>query len=139
MIKEHPYVVIELDEHPTCFLPGQEISGRYRLNLSESTSGVQALEWSIGWATEGRGGEDHGVHDVETIHDPEGGVPRPDPWRRFRAILPRSPLSYDGLIVKVFWRVRVRAVFGENREWVGELPFRLGDVDPARDKEDKTP
>ena len=139
MIKEHPYVLIELDEHPTCFRPGQAISGRYRLNPSESPAEVQALEWSIAWATEGKGDEDQGIHAIETIREPERGVPQPDQWRRFEVILPMSPLSYEGLIVKVLWRVRIRAVFGKNCEWVGELLFRLGDVDRVCEKKDKTP
>jgi hypothetical protein len=139
MIKEHPSVLIELDEHPGFFHPGQAISGRYRLNPSGSPPEIQALEWSIAWATEGKGDEDQGIHAIETIREPEGGVPKPDQWRRFEAILPRSPLSYEGQIVKVLWRVRVRALFGEKREWVGELPFRLGNVDRAPEKKDKSP
>jgi hypothetical protein len=138
MIREHSGIVIELDEHPKVFRPGRAISGRYRLDLSESPPEVRALEWSIEWATEGLGREDRGRHAIERF-EPEGGVSDPDRWREFEALLPRSPLSYDGLIVKVVWRVRVRAVFGKDREWVGELPFRLGDVAPAREKEVKAP
>jgi hypothetical protein len=133
MIRHHPGVVLELDEHPDSFRPGQVISGRYRLNVSESTPEVLALEWSILWATEGAGDEDLGVHALALI-EPEGfeGVPKPDQWRGFEAILPGSPLSYDGLVVKVVWRVRVRALVGKDPEWVGEVPFRLGNVDRAR-------
>jgi len=138
MIRNHPGVVIELDEHPDPFRPGQAISGRYRLNVSESMPEVQALEWSILWATEGTGDEDHGVHATALV-EPEGfeGVPKPDQWREFEAILPASPLSYDGLVVKVVWRVRVRAKVGKDPDWLGEAPFRLGNVDRARDVEGK--
>jgi hypothetical protein len=139
MIQQHPGVLIELAKHPKFFLPGQAISGRYRLDPSERIPEVQALEWSIAWTTEGKGNEDHGVHAIKTIHDPEEGVLKPDCWRRFGAILPPSPLSYDGLIVKVVWRVRVRAIFGKTREWFGVLPFRLGNVDRPRDPEDVLP
>jgi hypothetical protein len=138
LIREHPGVVIELDRQPAFFRPGQAISGRYRVNMSEPTPVVQALEWSIEWETETSGTEDYGVHVVERL-EPEGGIPYPERWREFEALLPRSPLSYDGLIIKVVWRVRGRAVFGKHREWVGELSFRLGDVAPAREKENKTP
>ena len=138
MIKDHPGIVIELDEHPDFFCPGQAISGRYRLNLSESMPEVLALEWSILWATEGPGDEDHGVHAMALV-EPEGfeGVSKPNQWREFDAILPGSPLSYDGLLVKVIWRVRVRAVVGKDPEWLGEVPFRLGNVDRARGVESK--
>jgi hypothetical protein len=136
MISSHPGVVIELDEHPEFFRPGQAISGRYRLNVSESMPEVLALEWSILWATEGTGDEDHGIHALALIK-PEGfeGVAKPNQWRGFEAILPGSPLSYDGLLVKVVWRVRVRAVVGKDPEWCGEAPFQLGNVDRAREVE----
>jgi hypothetical protein len=138
MIKDHPGIVIELDEHPDFFCPGQAISGRYRLNVSESMPTVLALEWSILWSTDGSGDEDQGVHALGLV-EPQGfeGVPKPDQWREFGAILPESPLSYDGLIVKVIWRVRVRAVVGKDPEWLGEVPFRLGNVDRARQVECK--
>jgi hypothetical protein len=64
-------------------------------------------------------------------------MPKPDQWRPFKSILPLSPLNYDGLIVKVVWRVRVRAVFGDQSEWTSELAFRLGDVDRGRAAQDK--
>jgi hypothetical protein len=138
MIRNHPGVVIELDEHPDPFHPGQAISGRYCLNVSESTPPVLALEWSVIWATEGTGDEDLGVHATKLV-EPEGfeGVSKPDQWRGFEAILPENPLSYDGLVVKVVWRVRVRAVVGKDPEWLGEVPFRLGNVDRARDVDGK--
>jgi hypothetical protein len=139
MIKRHPGVLIELDDNPRFFLPGQAISGRYRLDPSYRIPKVQALEWSIAWSTEGKGDEDHGVHAIQTIHSPNGGMRQPDSWRRFEAILPPSPLSYDGLIVKVIWRVRVRAVFGRKDEWVGDLPFGLGNVDRLPDPDDDRP
>jgi len=138
MIEKHPGIVIELDQQPAFFRPGQAISGRYRLSVSKSTPVVRILEWSIEWGTEGSPAKDFGVHVIERL-EPERDALDPERWREFEALLPRSPLSYDGLIIKVIWRVRVRAVFGKDREWVGELPFRLGDVAPAREKERKTP
>jgi hypothetical protein len=139
MIEQRPHVLIELDKHPTIFRPNQAISGRYRLDMSRWRAEVQALEWSIAWATEGKGDLDQGVHAIGKTGASDEGVAKPDQWRRFETILPRSPLSYDGLIIKIHWRVRVRVVFGRKKEWVAELPFRLGNVDRAREKEGKTP
>ena len=104
----------------------QAISGRYRLNLSESMPAVLVLERSIPWATEGTGDEDQGV-DAMALVEPEGseGVPKPDHWREFEAIVSERPLSYDGLIVMVVWRVRVRPAVGKDPEWLGEVTFRL--------------
>ena len=138
MIESHSGIVIELDEHPDSFRPGQTISGRYRLDVPESMPPVLAIEWSILWATEGSGDEDQGVH-ARGLVEPKGfeGVSNPNQCREFEAILPGSPLSYDGLLVKVIWRVRVRAVVGKDPEWLGEVPFRLGNVDRAREVEGK--
>jgi len=41
------------------------------------------------------------------------------------------------MLVKVVWRVRVRAVVGKYPEWLGELSFRLGNVNPAREEKNK--
>jgi hypothetical protein len=133
MIKNHPGILIELDEHPEFFRPGQAISGGYQLNVSETMPTVVALEWSILWSTEGSGDEDQGVH-AQGVVEPEGfeGVPNPHQWREFESILPESPLSYDGLVVSILWRVRVRAVVGRDPDWISEVPFRLGNVERAR-------
>ena len=82
MIEQRPHVLIELDNHPTIFRPNQAISGRYRLDMSRWRSQVQALEWSIAWATEGKGDLDQGVHATK-LEGPEGyeGVSKPDQWR----------------------------------------------------------
>jgi len=118
--------------------PSLRPDGRYRLDVSDSTLLVMALEWSILWSTEGSGDVDEGVHALGLV-EPQGfeGVPKPGLWRDFEAILPESPLSYDGLIVKIVWRVRVRALVGKDPEWLGEVQFRLGNVDQARQVEGK--
>jgi hypothetical protein len=46
--------------------------------------------------------------------------------------LPQSPLSYEGLIVKVRWCVRVRLFFDGSRDFVSEHVFVLGRIPPAR-------
>ena len=48
--------------------------------------------------------------------------------RRLTANLPRTPLSYDGALVKIVWLVRVRMHLENGQELVGEAPFQLGDV-----------
>jgi hypothetical protein len=45
-----------------------------------------------------------------------------------RTILPASPLSYDGLIVKVVWCVRVRLFLAGNRQCSADQTFQLGSV-----------
>ena len=46
----------------------------------------------------------------------------------FSTALPASPLSYDGVIVKIFWCVRIRAFLKGGRDFSSEQSFWLGRV-----------
>jgi hypothetical protein len=50
----------------------------------------------------------------------------------FSTPLPQSPLSYEGVIVKVRWCVRVRLFFDGSRDFVSEHVFAVGRIPPAR-------
>jgi hypothetical protein len=50
----------------------------------------------------------------------------------FSTPLPQSPLTYEGVIVKVRWCVRVRLFFEPSRDFVSEHVFALGRIPPAR-------
>jgi hypothetical protein len=59
---------------------------------------------------------------------------------RFETVLPNCPLSYDGLIVKVRWCVRVRAFLHRGgKEVFGQKVFRLGDIPPIKNPPQKPP
>jgi hypothetical protein len=46
--------------------------------------------------------------------------------------LPYSPLTYDGVLVKIRWCVRVRAFLAGGKELVRDRNFFLGDVRAPR-------
>jgi hypothetical protein len=119
-------VLIEFDRDPPDYLPDESLSGRWALAAGLERE-VRAVEVSVLWSTEGKGDEDLGVHHFERLTAEEAGPIEPGQGGRFAARLPRAPLSYDGLIVKVCWCVRVR-VFWDGGEVLAEAPFRLGDV-----------
>ncbi len=128
---KQPLVRIRLDANGRIYRPGETLSGEYRLDgLSEEE--IRAVEVSVLWHTEGKGEEDLAVTEFHRVLADEGE--RIDPARpgRFSTVLPPSPLSYCGVIVKVQWCVRVRVFLARGREVKGELPFRLGDVKPGR-------
>ena len=50
----------------------------------------------------------------------------------FSTPLPKSPLSYEGVIVKVRWCVRVRLFFEGSRDFVSEHVFTIGRMPPAQ-------
>jgi hypothetical protein len=49
----------------------------------------------------------------------------------FSTPLPQSPLSYEGVIVKIRWCVRVRVFFESGRDHVAEQVFTVGGVPPT--------
>jgi hypothetical protein len=119
-------VIVELDRQGPYF-PGDVLSGSYR--LVGDVTGLESVEVSVHWFTEGKGDEDLGVHHFEKRTRADGGGSAPASGR-FSTRLPNSPLSYEGLLLKVVWRVHVRAVLAGGQR-AGDATFRLGDVRPA--------
>lgn len=126
-----PDLTIQLHEGRKCYYSGETLSGEYRLGPCDPAE-LRAIELSVLWYTEGKGDEDMAVHHFERTGADNGELVNPEQPRRFSTVLPNSPLSYDGVIVKIHWCVRVRAFFGRGREVVADRPFVLGDVPAAR-------
>jgi hypothetical protein len=124
-------VRILLDANRRVYQPGDLLSGEYQV---ESLRWMEplAVEVSVLWHTEGQGDEDLAVHYFERMDAPaQAGVDLRRP-RRFNTRLPYSPLSYQGVIVKIRWCVRVRVFLPRGKELVGEMFFQLGNLPPAR-------
>jgi len=126
-----PLVRIRFDGNGRVYRPGETLSGEYRIE-SVAPDEIKAVEVSVLWYTEGKGDEDLAVHSFWRVSAENGD--RSDPPRpgRFSTVLPRSPLSYRGILVRIRWCVRVRVFLTRGREVMGELAFRLGDVPAAR-------
>lgn len=122
-----PLVIIRFDGNGRVYQPGDVLSGEYQIDVARLAE-IRAVEMSILWYTEGKGDEDLAVHCFRrrSLEDDLSFDPR-DP-ERFYTVLPNSPLSYDGLIVKLRWCVRVRVFLARGREVVGEKAFQLGAV-----------
>jgi hypothetical protein len=127
---DEPLLSICLGGGRKAYSAGDELLCEYQIDAIESSE-IQAVEASVIWLTEGKGEEDLGVHFFERRlpGDADDGDLRP--MRRFRVLLPNSPLSYDGAIVRIRWCVRVRLFARRGREFVLEHPFTLGSVPPA--------
>jgi hypothetical protein len=126
-----PHVTIRFDGNGRIYRPGETLAGDYRLGAIDPEE-VRAIEVSVLWHTEGKGDEDLAVHDFRRLAQENGDWIDPARPGRFGTKLPNSPLSYNGLIVKIRWCVRVRVFLSRGREVVGESPFRLGDVPSAK-------
>jgi hypothetical protein len=72
------------------------------------------------------------VHQFWRFSAEDGDFLDPDLPARFQTVLPNSPLSYEGQILKIRWCLRVRAFLQRGKEVIGQKAFRLGDVPPAK-------
>jgi len=128
--KVAPRVAMQFDQADRVYEPRRELRIRYHVEGIEPEV-VRAIERSVLWYTEGKGEEDLGVHFFERIED-AAKLAQASPTGSFMVALPSSPLSYEGVVVKVRWCVRVRLFFGGGRDFVSEHVFDLGSVPPAR-------
>ena len=115
--------------------PGRDYEAGEWLTVQYAIDGigdesVRALERSVLWYTEGKGEEDLGVHFFERFAD------RPDlsavvPEGELAVQLPPTPLSYEGVIVKIRWCLRLRVFFDSGRDHVSEHVFTVGRIPPS--------
>lgn len=113
-------------ERPS-YRAGDLLTGAFSLGALDPAE-IKSIELSVLWYTEGKGDEDMAVHyflRLDPTSDAWQQLGRPQP---FSTRLPNSPLSYDGLILKIRWCVRLRVFMRRGRDAIEELVFRLGDV-----------
>jgi hypothetical protein len=122
-----PTISIRFDGNGQVYHPGEALSGQYVLE-GVAPEMVKAVEVSVLWYSEGKGDEDLAVHEFWRRNAEEGQPLDPARPERFQTTLPQSPLSYDGVILKLRWCVRVRAFLQRGKEVVGQKVFQLGDV-----------
>lgn len=122
-----PAIAIRLEGNGRAYQPGESLSGEYRLE-GIAPEELTALELSVVWYTEGKGDSDLAVHYFRRLSVVDGDPLDPRQPGRFSIVLPNSPLSYQGAIVKLCWCVRVRAFLAQGKELLHEQPFRLGSI-----------
>lgn len=113
------------------YFPGETLAGSYYLDEIRSNL-VEAVEVSVLWQTEGKGSTDFDIHAFWRRSNRAGDWIDPrSPWR-FSTTLPNSPLSYQGILVKVNWSIRVRVFLTDGNQLVDDLQFWLGDIPNVR-------
>ncbi|MBM4020889.1 MAG: hypothetical protein FJ284_01340 [Planctomycetes bacterium] len=125
--RRQPVVLVHFSMADRHYEPLQTLAVRYTVEGIDPRD-VKVVERSVLWYTEGKGEEDLGVHRFERPGAPAIGRPLVG---EFSCPLPLSPLSYEGLIVKIRWCVRIRLFFAGGRDFVSEHIFDLGDVPVA--------
>jgi len=123
-----PVITVLFDHPERRYEPGDLVTVRYRIDGLGDES-VRAVEHSLLWYTEGKGEEDLGVQFFERV---EAVVRSGGDMVAFAAHLPASPLSYEGVIVKIRWCARIRVFFRTARDFVSEHVFEVGGLPPAR-------
>ena len=105
--------------------PGETLEFEYCIKrVSEKL--IDSLEASVMWYTEGKGSEDLGVHFFERLTGQELAIQPLTQSRKIATILPCSPLSYEGRLLKIRWCVRLRLFLTDRREIATERAFYLG-------------
>ncbi|MFM8634485.1 MAG: hypothetical protein ACKOEX_06710 [Planctomycetia bacterium] len=125
-----PRVEVQFGRPDRLYQPHDQLAVRYEI-MGLGTEQVRAIEQSIVWYTEGKGEEDLGIHLFERITEAER-LPPATASGSFGTRLPASPLTYEGVIVKVRWCVRVRIFFDGGRDFVSEHVFDMGAIPPVR-------
>lgn len=125
-----PLISIRIRDQNRPFQPGEVLHCEYQVDAVEAND-VQAVEASLLWHTEGKGEEDLGVHYFERKLPSDVEDRDLRALRKLNARLPNSPLTYDGLTIKIRWCVRVRAFLRPGRDVFFEQTFVLGHVPSA--------
>lgn len=129
-MNRQPRITIHLDAHHRVYRPGDVLSGHYVVESVERDE-IEGLELSVLWFTEGKGDEDLGVHLFKRFSNSEGDAIAPGVSGSFSTQLPPSPLSYDGVLLKIRWCVRIRLFLRGGRQVVEDEPFELGELRTA--------
>lgn len=125
-----PVIDIQFDKPGRRYEPGDLLTVNYRIG-GVALDAVNAVETSVAWYTEGKGEEDLSVHRFERITNRDALKAACD-GGGFETRLPPSPLTYEGVIVKIRWCVRVRVFQAGGRDYVSEHVFEVGTLPPAR-------
>ncbi len=127
-----PLADIRIEKSDKPFEPGDVLRGSFCVR-AEHAAEARSAELSVLWYTAGKGDEDFGVHYFQRYSADGPEAVELSRRREFRTLLPASPLSYDGFVVKVCWCARLRLFLPRGRQSVIEAGFQLGRVAAAHE------
>src|SRR5262249_25096901 len=100
-----PEIEVRLEQE--AYQGGDLLAGAFVIEAG-SDDELTTLELSVLWHTSGKGDEDMGVIYFEDWSAAQGKPFDRSRPHGFEVRLPRTPLSYDGFLLKIHWCVRVR-------------------------------
>ena len=125
----NPSIKIGFEGDIDVFQPGDFLKCEYIVTLRPEHE-IQAIETSVIWLTEGKGDSDIGVHFFERRQKQSLTSETFKQPQRIGTVLPASPLSYEGHILKIRWCVRVRLFLPGIEQITEDQYFQLGHVQP---------
>ena len=131
-----PLIAVTLDRPQGDYDAGHTLRLEYQIDAVDPQQ-IVATEASVLWHTEGKGEPEIGVHFFRRTTRDEFHDRDIRPMQRIDVELPASPLSYEGVILKIRWCVRVRLFLAGGREFMEERPFTLGGIPPAQAARDE--
>ncbi|MCC9603040.1 hypothetical protein LOC67_21030 [Stieleria sp. JC731] len=115
---------IELCREDGIYEGGCDLTANWRISRVTLDS-VTAVEISVLWFTEGKGDTDLNVHYFKRFEQEQilrsGLADR----QSLSCVLPATPLSYHGRLIRLRWSVRLRLFMANGREVVSNQPFYL--------------
>ncbi|GHT46894.1 hypothetical protein FACS189454_08730 [Planctomycetales bacterium] len=109
MLSTHsPQIRILLDGRGNrLYRPNETLAGSYSFENIEGDD-ILAVECAVLWYTMGKGSEDFGIHSFQRYSVEAGDWIDPRKAGRFSTRLPKSPLTYSGVLI--IWYNRFRFV-----------------------------
>ena len=111
-------------DYQKSFAGGSRLSWEFQIDAVENEK-IVAVENSVLWCTSGKGDEDIGVHFFERRVARRNECTDLMSLRRYETLLPQSPISYKGYLLKIDWCVRVRVFVKGGKDYSEEIPFEL--------------
>jgi hypothetical protein len=129
-----PRIEVWFRDGKEAYEPGDVLECHYRI-VDAGDLQLTSLEASVLWYTEGKGEEDLLVNRFERR---VASSTRDELLQEqvIRAILPNSPLSYEGVIIKIIWCVRIKAFSPKGKSLIADRVFRLGNIPPTKQLEE---
>jgi len=126
-----PALTVELCRADGKYEAGLPLRAYWRVGQT-TIDEVVGLEVSVLWYTEGKGDEDLHVHHFVRWNDMQLQDLDLNSAHEIDCVLPLSPVSYEGTLIRIRWCVRVRLFRSAGRECVTQQPFYLvGSLEPA--------
>lgn len=103
---------------------GRELRATWRVSRV-TLDRLVAIETSVLWHTEGKGDTDLQVHYFRRIEEDQLRRSGLADTQSLHCLLPATPLSYHGRLIRLRWCVRLRLFLSDGREIVTDQPFYL--------------